>query len=45
MKYAVRFYTKTGNTKKLADALAAELGVEALPISEGLNEKETNYDL
>ena len=39
MKYAVRFYTKTGNTKKLADALAAELGVEALPISEGLNEK------
>lgn len=39
MKYAVRFYTKTGNTKKLADALAAELGVEALPISEDLNEK------
>ena len=33
MKYAVRYYTKTGNTKKLADAVAKELGVEALPIS------------
>ena len=34
MKYAVRYYTKTGNTKKLADAIAKELGVESLPVSE-----------
>jgi len=34
MTYAVRYYTKTGNTKKLAEAIAGELGVEALPISE-----------
>ncbi len=33
MTYAVRFYTKTGNTKKLAEAIAKELGVEALPIT------------
>ncbi len=39
MTYAVRFYTKTGNTKKLAEAIANELGVEALPISEQVNEK------
>ena len=38
MKFAVRYYTKTGNTKRLAEAVANELGVEALPISEGLNE-------
>ena len=39
MAYAVRYYTKTGNTKKLAVAIAKELGVEALPISEPVNEK------
>ena len=39
MTYAVRYYTKTGNTKRLAEAIAAELGVEALPISEPVNEK------
>ncbi len=39
MKYAVRYYTKTGNTKKLAEAIAAELGVEALPITEAVEEK------
>lgn len=39
MTYAVRYYTKTGNTKKLAEAIANELGVEALPISEQINEK------
>ena len=33
MKCAVRYYTKTGNTKKLAEAVAGALGVEALPIS------------
>ena len=39
MTYAVRYYTKTGNTKRLAEAMAKELGVEALPISEGLDEQ------
>ena len=39
MTYAVRFYTKTGNTKRLAEAIAGELGVEALPISEPVTEK------
>ena len=39
MKFAVRYYTKTGNTERLAKAIAKELGVEALPISEGLKEK------
>ncbi|MBR2264672.1 MAG: flavodoxin [Firmicutes bacterium] len=38
MTFAVRYYTKTGNTKKLAEAIAAVLGVEALPISEPLRE-------
>lgn len=38
MKYAVRYYTKTGNTKRLAEAIAKELGVEALPISEPVTE-------
>lgn len=38
MKYAVRYYTKTGNTKKLAQAVAEALGVEALPISKPLSE-------
>ncbi len=33
MKYAVRYYTKTGNTKRLAEAVANAIGVEALPIS------------
>ena len=38
MNCAVRYYTKTGNTKKLAEAIAAALGVEALPISEPVDE-------
>lgn len=38
MTYAVRYYTKTGNTKRLADAMAKELGVEALPVSEPVND-------
>ncbi|MBP5168773.1 MAG: flavodoxin [Oscillospiraceae bacterium] len=33
MKIAVRYYTKTGNTKRLAESVAAAAGVEALPIS------------
>ena len=39
MKFAVRYYTKTGNTKRLAEAVAEVLGVEALPISQGVNEQ------
>ena len=39
MRFAVRYYTKTGNTKHLAEAIAKELGVEALPISEPVNEQ------
>ncbi len=38
MKTAVRYYTKTGNTKRLAEAVADALGVEALPISEPVAE-------
>ena len=38
MKYAVRYYTKTGNTKKLAEAVAGALGVEALPIGVPIEE-------
>ena len=38
MKCAVRYYTKTGNTKRLAEAIAAALGTEALPISEPVDE-------
>ena len=38
MKFAVRYYTKTGNTKKLAEAMAKALWVEALPISAGISE-------
>lgn len=39
MKIAVRYYTKSGNTKKLADAIAGALGVTAedlsVPLPEG----------
>ena len=38
MKYAVRYYTKTGNTKKLAEAIADALGVTAQPLSEPVKE-------
>jgi flavodoxin len=38
MNVAVRYFTRTGNTKKLADAVAKEAGVQALPITEKLNE-------
>lgn len=33
MKIAVRYYTKTGNTRRLAEAVAKAVGVEAQPIS------------
>ena len=39
MKTAVRYYTKTGNTKRLAVAVAEALGVKAYPISEPIREK------
>ena len=38
MKVAVRYYTKTGNTEKLAKAVADAVGAEALPISEPITE-------
>ena len=38
MKIAVRYYTKTGNTKRLAEAIGKALGVEALPISTPVTE-------
>lgn len=38
MKIAVRYYTKTGNTKRLAEAVAGAVGVEALPISVPVDE-------
>jgi len=39
MKVAVRYYTKTGNTKRLAEAVAQAVGVEALPISSPVTEQ------
>ena len=39
MKIAVRYYTKTGNTKRLAEAIAEAVGVKALPISEPVTEQ------
>lgn len=38
MKIAVRHYTKSGNTKRVADAIAEELGVQAKPVSVPLEE-------
>ncbi len=38
MKIAVRYYTKTGNTKKLAEAIGNAVGAEALPISVPITE-------
>lgn len=38
MKAAVRYYTKTGNTKRLAEAVAGAVGAEALPISTPVDE-------
>ncbi|MBQ6635824.1 MAG: flavodoxin [Lachnospiraceae bacterium] len=38
MKVAVRYYTKTGHTKKLAEAVAGAVGAEALPISTPVSE-------
>ena len=38
MKVAVRYYTKTGNTRRLAEAVAEEVGEKALPISTPVTE-------
>ena len=38
MRLAVRYYTKTGNTKRLAEAIAEAVGAEALPISTPVSE-------
>lgn len=38
MKTAVRYYTKSGNTKKLAEAVAEAAGAKAMAISEPLTE-------
>lgn len=38
MKAAVRYYTKGGNTKRLAEAVAEAVGVQALPISTPVDE-------
>ena len=39
MKVAVRYYTKTGNTKRLAEAVAKALGTEALPLTVPVEER------
>ena len=38
MKTAVRYYTKTGNTKRLAEAVAEAVGTEALPLTAAVEE-------
>lgn len=39
MNIAVRYYTKTGNTKRLAEAVAKAVGVEALPLEAPIGER------
>ena len=38
MKIAVRYYTKTGNTKRLAEAIGKAVGAAALPVSSPITE-------
>ena len=38
MKIAIRYYTKTGNTKKLAEAIGSAINVEAKTMDEPLTE-------
>ncbi len=38
MKIAIRYYTKTGNTKKLAESIASVVNVEAKTVDEPLTE-------
>lgn len=42
MNIEVRYLSKSGNTKKIADAIAAELGITAKPITESI---PSNTDL
>lgn len=39
MNYTIRYYSKSGNTKKLADALANALNIESLTIDTPVTEK------
>lgn len=39
MKVAVRYYTRSGNTEKLADVISKEIGVNAEKVSVPLTEK------
>ena len=39
MKIAVRFYTRSGNTEKLAKAIAEAVGVQAASVATTLSEK------
>ena len=39
MKIAVRYYTRSGNTKKLAEAIAEAVSVDAKDVSAALEEK------
>ena len=38
MSIAIRYYSKSGNTKKLADAISEAIGIEAKDVSEKLTE-------
>ena len=38
MKVAVRYYTKTGNTRRLAEAVAKAVGTKALPLNAPVEE-------
>lgn len=42
MNIEVRYLSKSGNTKKLADAIARELGITAKPITQAV---PTNTDI
>ncbi len=39
MNIEIRYYTQTGNSKKIADAIANELGLQARSIEEPMTEK------
>ena len=38
MRIAVRYYTKTGNIKRIAEAIAKAVGVDAMPLSTPVEE-------
>lgn len=38
MDIAIRYYSQTGNTKKMAESLGDALGIQALPIDEPITE-------